>query len=130
MKIRLMDTEKDLDTIKRWWKDFDGTEMHEVILSDIGIMAYDDDNDICAGWLFETNSYVAMVGWFISDSKLNKTIVDKGLKMVVREAERLSSSFGYKILTTYSKNKSMIRRLKGLDYIEGDLDMTQLVKSL
>lgn len=129
MKIRLIDWDKDLDTIQQWWKNSGVDELDIGMLSDVGLMAYEGDKDICAAWLFETNSDMCMIGWFVS-GRNNKKQIDRGLKLLIEKGEAICRDAGFRLITTYSQNKSMIKRLKNLNYIYGDKDIIQLIKGL
>lgn len=130
MEARIIDLDKDLNIIAKWWKDFDGTEINSRVFSDTGVMVSVDEENICAGWLFETNSECCMIGWFVANQEADKNLIDEGLRFLTKRIETLARKRGYGIIMTYSENKSMIKRLTSLDYMEGDIHITQLIKGL
>ena len=129
MQLRVYNKEKDLPIIKKWWnKHIDS--FNEVVLSNTGLIISYKGKDICAGWSYELNSKIVMIGWFIADTSVNFKIRDKCLKNLINRFHILYKKLGFEFCTIYSENDSMINRLKNMNYIVGDKNVTNLFTKL
>lgn len=129
MKARLY-KDKDFKLISKWWSEAEipVKKFSKVLLSDTGIIVSNKGKDICACWLYVGNTDIAQLGWFISDK--NNKEKGEGLEYLIKVSSRYLKRTGYKGLMIYSQNKNIIERLKKMDYLEGDLNVTQMIKKL
>ena len=131
MKIRKFDSRKDLEMINQWWSDW-SQDMANVdhLLSSEGYIVTENGEDLSAAWLYETNSYQCIIGWFVSNKSIGKKRRDKSICFLLDYMENLAKEKGYLISIVYSNIDSMIDRLENRGYIEGDKEVKNLIKIL
>lgn len=123
------------DILTGWWKDWGWDTPPEKSILPLngtgGIIVCDGSVDICAGFLYKTNSKLAWVEWIVSNKqykerknrKLALELLIRSLTMMARslgyeycysliDSDFLNSTFenaGYKVGASY--NKEMIKKL-------------------
>ena len=64
---------EDYDNILlKWWKEWDWTAPQRDFLPQEGkggVMIWDEETPVCAGFIYTTNSKVAWIDWIISNKK-------------------------------------------------------------
>jgi hypothetical protein len=117
-----------------WWKQWNWEPPAKDFLPDDGkggIMIYDGDTPICAGFVYITNSKVAWVDWIISNKEYR--IKDKrreAIKLLIESLTIISKNTGSKYAYALIKNQSLIQTYKDLGYIKGDSYTSEMIKIL
>jgi hypothetical protein len=117
-----------------WWKQWNWEPPVKDFLPDDGkggIMIYDGDTPICAGFVYITNSKVAWVDWIISNKEYR--IKDKrreAIKLLIEYLTIISKNTGSKYAYALIKNQSLIQTYKDLGYIKGDSYTSEMIKIL
>ena len=127
-------TSSDYDeTLVGWWKDWDWQAPPRDFLPDDGaggIMVLDEDEPICAGYVYITNSSVAWVDWIISSKTYNKKPNRKeAISFLIEELtsiceNKLQAKFVYALI----KHNGLIETYKKLGYTEGDSYNKEMIK--
>lgn len=127
--------ETDYDTILlKWWTDWGWKAPEKDFLPDNGkggLIVYDEEEPVCAGFIYMTNSKVAWVDWIISSKEYRKKPHRKeALKALVEALTSVSkdagSGYGYALI----KNKSLIEVYESLGYTKGDSYTSEMIKVL
>jgi hypothetical protein len=122
------------EILVEWWKQWNWEPPVKDFLPDDGkggIMIYDGDIPICAGFVYITNSKVAWVDWIISNKKYR--IKDKrreAIKLLIESLTIISKNTGSKYAYALIKNQSLIQTYKDLGYIKGDSYTSEMIKIL
>jgi hypothetical protein len=134
LKIRELNDSDYEDILVGWWKDWGWQPPQKDFLPDDGkggIIVYDDDVPICAGYMYLTNSRVGWVDWIISNRNYtNKELRKDAIQLLV---SRLTDICGLQDASTvYAliKNESLINTYESLGYIKGDSYTSEMIKVL
>jgi hypothetical protein len=128
-------TESDYDNIlTKWWADWGW----EAPLKDFlpldgtcGLIVYDNDTPVCAGFLYVTNSKVCWVDWIISNKDYRKKPQrTDALLFLIASLTEAASKTGAKFVYALIKNKPLIEKYKSLGYTEGDSYTKEMIKYL
>jgi hypothetical protein len=127
--------ETDYDEILlKWWGDWGWRAPEKDFLPENGtggLIVYDGEEPICAGFIYMTNSGVAWIDWIISSKEYRKKPHRKeALKMLVEELTILSKGSGSKYGYALIKNKSLIEVYENLGYFKGDSYTSEMIKVL
>jgi hypothetical protein len=96
-----------------------------------GIIVFDDDVPVCAGFMYLTNSKVAWVDWIISSKQYNKKPQRKNaIKLLVSSLTDICKSTGSKYIYALIKNQHLIGVYQELGYIKGDSYTSEMIKVL
>ena len=130
---KLNDTDYE-DILLKWWEQWNWEAPVKDFLPDDGkggIIVYDEDTPICAGFIYVTNSKVAWVDWIISNKEYR--IKDKRRESIILLIESLGnickntgSKYGYALI----KNQSLIKIYKDLGWSKGAEYTSEMIKIL
>ena len=105
---------------KDWWEKRGWKDIPSIIsLPETGIMIYDNNRPICAGWVYKTDSVMAQISFIVADGLPNKN-KPKAIKMIIKIAELLMKSQGFLVLRIPTTSKSICKLIKKEQY-EGEL---------
>jgi hypothetical protein len=96
-----------------------------------GIIVYDDEIPVCAGYMYLTNSKVAWVDWIISNKEYTKKPQRKdAIKLLVSALTEICKNTGSKYVYALIKSQSLIETYEKLGYIKGDSYTSEMIKAL
>lgn len=137
MRARLItDLEKDLVTVREWWKGHKHPEIPAEALPKVGIIIEGDEieqgSDLqpqAVGWLYECNSApVAWVEWITANPALSPFAVRRSvgtlLKFMVEEATRN----GYVILFSTCRQQALGRILESEGFVKTDDSVSHFLR--
>lgn len=116
--------------VSQWWKDWNFNPLSPYRLSTNGIMIFNDNIPICAGWLFGTDSNTSIIGWLISD-KRNKNKRADCINQLIEELESLAKDLGYSLVNFPAQNVCLRNKLDKKGYSEmADHNITNYFKRI
>ena len=134
LKIRELNDSDYEDILVGWWKDWGWQPPQKDFLPDDGkggIIVYDDDVPICAGYMYLTNSRVGWVDWIISNRNYtNKELRKDALELLLSRLTDICGLVGCKYVYALIKNQSLINKYVNLGYIKGDSYTSEMIKVL
>jgi hypothetical protein len=124
---------EDYDNIlKGWWKDWGWEAPSRDFLPQDGqggIMVWDGDTPVCAGFLYNTNSKVAWVDWIISNKEYKesrKEALSILIQTLTSVAKNLDNKFAYALI----KHNGLIGVYEQQGYTTGDSYNKEMIKAL
>lgn len=134
LKIRELNESDYENILVGWWKDWGWMPPQKDFLPNEGkggIIIYDDDVPICAGYMYLTNSKVAWVDWIISNKKYTKKPHRKdAIKLLVSSLTEVCRNTGSKYVYALIKSRHLIETYEGLGYRRGDSYTSEMIKVL
>ena len=134
LKIRELNDSDYEDILVGWWKDWGWQPPQKDFLPDDGkggIIVYDDDIPICAGYMYLTNSRVGWVDWIIYNRNYtNKELRKDAISLLVSRLTDICGLIGCKYIYALIKNESLINTYESLGYIKGDSYTSEMIKVL
>ena len=129
----LQDTDYE-DILVGWWQQWGWEPPQKDFLPNNGkggIIVYDDETPVCAGYMYLTNSKVAWVDWIISNKEYTKKPQRKdAIKLLVSALTEICKNTGSKYVYALIKNQSLIGTYEELGYIKGDSYTSEMIKVL
>ena len=129
----LSETDYD-DILVGWWKQWEWEAPKRDFLPNDGkggIIIYDGDIPVCAGFMYLTNSKVAWVDWIISNKEYTKKPQRKdAIKLLVSALTDICKTAGSKYVYALIKNESLINTYQELGYVKGSNYTTEMIKKL
>lgn len=124
---------EDYDNIlKGWWKDWGWEAPSRDFLPQDGqggIMVWNGDTPVCAGFLYNTNSKVAWVDWIISNKEYKesrKEALSILIQTLTSVAKNLDNKFAYALI----KHNGLIGVYEQQGYTTGDSYNKEMIKVL
>jgi len=123
---------EDYDTIlKGWWKDWGWEAPNRDFLPQDGaggIMVWDGDTPVCAGFLYNTNSKVAWIEFIISNKEyILKPNRDESIKQLLDSLISVAKNMDKKYLFANNNNPSLVNHFIGKGFSVGAKNQTELV---
>ena len=128
-KIRLL-TDNDYQTLQKWWNFWRFPAPKKEYLPDDGrggIMVYKDEIDICAGYLFFTNSKMAWIEFIVSNYEYKEKDRKEAICFLINELTHIAKSKGFEVVFTSVKNENLIKRFKECGYVVGSENTKELI---
>ena len=122
------------DILVGWWKDWKWIPPQRDFLPDNGkggIIVYDGDVPICAGFMYLSNSKLAWVEWIVSNKKYTNRVLRKdAIELLVSKLTEICKMVGCKYVYALIKHPSLINTYKSLGYTKGDSYTSEMIKVL
>jgi hypothetical protein len=130
--VRWLETE-DYEILVEWWKDWRWTAPTRDMLPNEGhngVIVSKDGVDICAGFLYETNSSFAMIEYISSNFEYKEKDRKEALVTLIEGLTEVARSNGYKNIFTSLKQPNLKRHFLKCGYMEGSTGTVELIKKL
>ena len=101
MEIRLFDKEKDYKTLCKWWDDWKLPNHHPDALSETGIIISKDGVDICSGFIYSTDSYIAWFEFVTINKKTTKQQRKGALEKLGSAMVKKTKEMGFKLIMCF-----------------------------
>jgi len=110
MKIRLFNKEKDFETLCKWWGDWGLFQHHPDALPKNGFVVSKDGVDVCSGFVYSTDSYIAWIEFVTMNKHATKKQREGVLEKLMDALVDRAKNMGFKIImglgTDGQNNKS------------------------
>ena len=132
--IRPLNSEDYDNTLVKWWKEWGWTPPTKDFLPDNGkggMIVFDGDIPVCAGFIYLTNSKVAWVDWIISNKEYRKKPHrSDAVGLLIETLTNLCKTSGAKYSYALIKNESLIKTYETLGYAKADSYTQEMIKKL
>lgn len=127
--------ENDYDTtLVQWWRNWGWEPIEREFLPDDGkggLIVLDNEEPVCAGFVYTTNSKVAWVDWIVSsDTYRKKPQRKEAIKLLVETLTNICRNTGHNYSYALIKNNSLIETYEDLGYVKGDKYTIEMIKVL
>ena len=132
LTIRVLKEADYEDILVDWWKDWNWTPPNRDFLPDNrtgGMIVYDGNTPVCAGFIYVTNSKVAGVDWIISNKKYRDRRAE-AISMLVESLTNICQSNGAKFVYALLKHNGLVSTYEKLGYTAGDSYNKEMIKAL
>lgn len=117
-----------------WWIQWNWEPPKKDFLPDDGkggIIVYDGEIPIIAGFIYITNSKVSWVDWIISNKEYKiKEKRAEAKKMLIESLTNICKNSGSKYGYALIKNKALIKTYQDLGWSKGDVYTSEMIKLL
>ena len=94
-------------------------------------MVYYNDEPICAGYMYVTNSKVVLLEWIVSSFKFkDKQVRKEALYMLIETITSLATALDKKYVYSILKNKPLINIYEELGFSRGENNGQEMIKKL
>jgi len=126
--LKEFNADQHFKTVASWWKFWRWTaHPTPAVLSDIGYVVEKDGLDLCAGWLYTTNSVIGSMEYVIGNPFANSEIRSEALDFLIECLFQRNLKEGKSVFITNIKNESLAKRLVKLGFLEGDQNIKQFI---
>lgn len=122
--------EDDYNTIKTWWKDWGWQPIPLEFLPEVGIIIGDTDGDVCAVFLYKTDTPIYWAENFISDPKVAGSRRKEAMQMLLEEMQEEVKVLGGKVIMSAVRHNHLARKLEANDFVKADAGLTNYIKGV
>ena len=126
----LKDTDYD-NLLSSWWMDWGFVPPMKDFLPDNatgGLMVYDGEVPVAAGFLYETNSRTAWIEWVISNRQYRGSQRRQAISLLLCKLEELAKDKGFSFIFANNNNRFLIKHFENNGFEKGQTNSTELIK--
>lgn len=122
MEVRRFDKERDYKTVAHWWANYKGWGAVVPIefLPEHGYIV----DDVCAGFLYKTDSKFALLEWVIANPESDATTRSEALDQLIPAILREAKALGFGAVYSSTKHSKLIDRYIKHGFHIGDTGVT------
>lgn len=117
-----------------WWVQWEWTPLVRDFLPEDGtggFMIYsDDDQPVCAGFMYLTNSKVAWIEFIVSNPNYKRPDRNELIKQLILYLTEQCRELGYEFAYTSTKHSALINKFESVGFTKGTVGSTELVMKL
>ena len=132
LKVRNL-VEEDYDIICKWWKWWRWPMMPKSALPDngkFGFMVEKNNIPIVSGFLYLSNSQMAMLEWVVSNPQYRDEDRKEAIELLINTVEEACINMDFKHLITIGRNKHLIETHKKLGWTVDKKPSYEIIKNL
>lgn len=115
------------DMIAGWWTRHGWPPVNQAALSEIGLLVYDDDTPLCAGWLYLMTKYWALIEWVVVNPDAPRKRRAVGVELLLERLVSEAKFFNVQAIFTSLKSSGLIRLYQRQGFKITDTGMSNLV---
>jgi RimJ/RimL family protein N-acetyltransferase len=108
----------DYPILLQWFKDYEWTPCEEKSIAKNAFLVFHDGTPIAFSNFAETDTNICMLGFTISNSNYEKTIVREGLDQLMVFLFNKAKELGYDYIHYATDNVPMVKRLERLNLMQ------------
>lgn len=124
--------DQDYETICDWWKWWRWQPVGKESLPDNGtggFMVKHGQVEVCAGFLYTTNSNLCKIEWIISNYEVkDKTIRQEALELLIDALCKKAKHLGFKAAFTYLLNENLIKKFERSGFVKSTKPIEMIKK--
>lgn len=128
MEVRLF-TEEDHKEVCGWWKSHKWGEIPLAALPKTAIIAYENGVNICAGFLYKTDSTFCVLEFIVGNPNASKEQRAEGVDSVVEALVTLAKGSGHNLIFSSVKHPTIVKTYEKHGFVASDGGMTNFVRS-
>lgn len=133
MEVRALKNEDYAITLIKWWKAWKWTPPMKDMLPENGtggIMVSSNGVDVCAGFLYLTNSKTAWLEYIVSSRDYKESDRSEAIELLINTLNEIAKNKGFSYIYTSLKSKPLINKYKNCGFIEGSKNCQEMIKIL
>ena len=132
LETRLLNDD-DYDILVSWWNDNNFPPPPKEMLPNNGtggIIITKEGVNICAGFLYTTNSKIAWLEWVVADKNYRDKDRKQAIILLINGLCNLAQELGFKAIFTSVKNPFLINHFKNTGFTLDSNKSSEMVKKL
>lgn len=118
MEIRLIDLERDYNTVKEWWLAYKKTPVKKELFPKVGFMAEEDGKPLAACWAYRTDSPVVCLEPMVGNPNINKGLRAEAINGLFKAVIEYTRMLGAKHILAISSHPALAEKGKALGFSE------------
>jgi len=115
-------------TLTKWWEDWKWQSPPFDCLPSLGMMVTKGDEDICAGFVYFTNSKIAWIEYVVSNKEYRNKDRKEAIIFLINSLSTFAHDSGYTYIFTSLKNEHLINKYAECGFVKGETGCTEMIK--
>lgn len=116
--------------VAQWWKAWEWPVMPPESLPPIGFIISNEGHDVCAAWLYRTDSNIGWLEWYITNKSAPKSAKTGAIEYLIEIASETALQIGLGVLFSGVNHKNLIRKLESSGFKQTETGVTNFIKVL
>ena len=120
----------DYEKLTSWWHDNRFTPPGRDMLPENGtggLIITNNDIDVCAGFIYFTNSSCAWLEWIVADFNYRESDREECILFLIEALKEVAKQKGFKYMFASVKNKSLVSKYKKCGFVPGDSNSQEMI---
>lgn len=126
MKWRFF-SEEDYSMVCTWWEDWRWPLIPLQSLPKTGVIVSNGEKDICAAWIYKTDSNLCWIDWFISDRHASRQERKGTIELLIQICKGVAKDMGFDVAFCSVRNQSLIKKIESAGFIGKEEAMTNFI---
>ena len=101
MEVRFFNKEEDYETLCEWWNDWGLPNHHQDALSNTGLIVSKNGVDICSGFVYSTDSYIAWIEFITMNKRTTKSQRLGAIDLLCDSLIKQAKEMGFKLVMAF-----------------------------
>jgi hypothetical protein len=126
-------TDEDYEKLSGWWQDNRFPVPPKEMLPENGaggFMISIGYRDVCAGFIYTTNSKCAWIEWIVADFNYRDEDRDQAILYLIESLKALAKELGFRYIFTSLKSTSLIDKYEACGFVRGDSNSQEMILTL
>jgi hypothetical protein len=118
------------NTLKKWWSDWNWDAPPFDMLPSTGIVVSFNGVDICAGFMYKTDSKIAWLEYVVSNREYKESNRAEAIEFLLQVLCSIADTSGFKYIYASLKSQPLIAKYQKTGFIKGDSNCQEMIKIL
>jgi hypothetical protein len=124
-------TSNDYGMLCEWWSFWRFAAPPQHALSTSGIIVFEGDIPVCAGFLYGTNSSFCLIEFIVSNPNVkDKELRSNAMEYLINSLCYIGNQSGFYLVFSSLKNQNLINKYKDCGFTEGSNNCVELIKGI
>lgn len=124
MTTERFEYDKHYPELSVWLSHYGWPEIAPHMLPSFGSVSINNDQMVCVGFLYKTDSSVALLEWVVGNPDAPFEIRAEGIKSVVKALLKEAKRDGFEAVFSFLRNKRLLGKYEETGFIITDEEMT------
>jgi hypothetical protein len=128
MEVQFFDPSKHYVEVASWWSKRKWPIIPPDMLSKLGIVVQKDGENICAGWLYRTDSTVAWLEFIVANPGASGKMRYKALDLLIETLLGHAKNMGFEAVFSSLKHRGLMKKFEKAGFLPSDSGMTNMIR--
>lgn len=128
MEISFFEYSKHYAEVAAWWSQHKWPIIPPGMLPKLGIVVAKEGQNICAGWIYRTDSTIAWLEFIVVNPKAPLKTKSKALDLLIDTLTIHAKNMGYEAVFSSLRHKGLMKKMTKFGYAKADEAMTNMVR--
>ena len=123
MTSEFFEYNKHVTVVNGWLTHRGWPELSRDMIPETGIVVSSGLEPVACGFLYKTDSNIAILEWVVGNPFVTHEIRASGLDFLIKSLLKIGKSYGFSFAFSYTKNERLLEKYRATGFTETDHDM-------